>query len=167
MDEYLTGLINAAYPLKGRQNLHQLVNALKGKKIVMLGEASHGTKEFYQWRQVITQKLISQHGFNFIAVEGDWPPCQRINEFVTSQETGRSFEKLQTFHRWLTWMWANHEVEWFINWLKHWNQNVERKVGFHGLDVYSLFESIEQVVSILKKVDPELAEAAQKKYACF
>ena len=80
MNTYLQEIIDHAHPLHDKQGIGPLVTSLKDKKIVMIGEASHGTKEFYEWRQHITQELIMNHGFNFVAVEGDWPPCQRVNE---------------------------------------------------------------------------------------
>lgn len=165
MNEYLQEIVNGARPLVDKQGIGPLVTALKNKKIVMIGEASHGTKEFYEWRQHITQELIMNHGFNFIAVEGDWPPCQKVNRFITGKEGDQ--EVLASFNRWPTWMWSNHEVLWFVDWLKEWNKNSADKVGFHGLDVYSLYESMDQVILMLKKIDPKLAEEAGKKYACL
>lgn len=166
MSDYQQEIIENALPLD-REKLTPLIDSLKNKKIVMLGEASHGTKEFYEWRQYITQELVMNHGFNFVAVEGDWPPCQKVNQFLRSDNKLKSEDVLASFNRWPTWMWANTEVLWFIDWLKEWNRNNPVQVGFHGLDVYSLFESMDQVVLILNKIDPALAEAVQKKYACL
>ena len=117
MNDYLEEIINGAHPLVEKEGIGPLIASIKDKKIVMLGEASHGTKEFYEWRQLITQELIMNHGFNFVAVEGDWPPCQKINRFVSAKESGTSLEVLTSFKRWPTWMWSNHEVLWFVDWL--------------------------------------------------
>jgi erythromycin esterase len=167
MNDYLEEIINGAHPLVDKEGIGPLIASIKDKKIVMLGEASHGTKEFYEWRQLITQELIMNHGFNFVAVEGDWPPCQKINRFVSAKESGTSLEVLTSFKRWPTWMWSNHEVLWFVDWLKEWNKTVNGNVGFHGLDVYSFYESMDQVITMLQKVDPKLAEEAEKKYSCL
>jgi erythromycin esterase len=167
VNDYLKELIDHAQPLMDKQGIGPLISALKDKKIVMLGEASHGTHEFYEWRQHITQELIMNHGFNFIAVEGDWPPCQKINQFVSGKDNTSSLQAIASFNRWPTWMWSNHEVLWFVEWLKEWNKKTIEKVGFHGLDVYSLYESMDQVIFMLKKIDPKLAQLAEQKYACL
>lgn len=167
MNDYLQEIINGAHPLVDKEGIGPLIASLKDKKIVMLGEASHGTKEFYEWRQLITQELIMNHGFNFVAVEGDWPPCQKINSFVSGKESGTSLEVLNSFKRWPTWMWSNHEVLWFVDWLKEWNKTVNGRIGFHGLDVYSFYESMDRVITMLQKVDPKLADIAEKKYSCL
>lgn len=167
MDSYLEEIIGLAKPLMDKQGIGPLIKTFKDKKIIMIGEASHGTHEFYEWRQYITKELIMNHGFNFIAVEGDWPPCQRINQFVNAKATINSYETLSAFNRWPSWMWANKEVLGFIDWLKSWNEKNQSNVGFHGLDVYSLYDSMDEVVLILKKIDPELAKLVEAKYSCF
>jgi erythromycin esterase len=167
MNNYFDELIKSAHPLHDKQGIGPLVRSLKDKKIVMLGEASHGTKEFYEWRQHITQELIMNHGFNFVAVEGDWPPCQKINRFVRGNEEGTSFDVLSSFNRWPTWMWANTEFLTFVDWLKGWNEHNSSPVGFHGLDVYSFYDSIDQVLFKLKTIDPQLALIAAQKYGCL
>lgn len=167
MNEYLQEIIKVAKPLVDKEGIGPLVDSLKNKKIVMIGEASHGTKEFYEWRQHITQDLIMNHGFNFVAVEGDWPPCQRVNKFVSGQEGGSSHKVLSSFNRWPTWMWSNQEIHWFVDWLKAWNKPIRKPVGFHGLDVYSFYESVDQVLLMLKKIDPKLALEAEEKYSCL
>lgn len=136
----------------------------------MIGEASHGTKQFYEWRQIISQKLISEHGFNFIAVEGDWTPCQRINRFVKGEEHKTSREILSLFNRWPTWMWANSEILNFIDWLKQLNESSiknKKPVGFHGLDIYSLYESMDEVISNVTPIDLKLSQEIAKRYSCM
>src|SRR5437588_8350025 len=133
-------------------------------KYVLLGEASHGTSEFYNWRVEITKRLIAEKQFSFIAVEGDWPDCYEVNRYVKgiaatdSEEADRSnsnsaYDILYSFNRWPTWMWANREIVELVEWLRKYNEKLpeEQKVGFYGLDVYSLWESMESVIKYLKK----------------
>jgi erythromycin esterase len=150
-----------------QSDLGPLIDSIKNKKIVMLGEASHGTKEFYEWRSAISKELLLNHGFNFISVEGDWPPCQAINKFIQTKNNDPAEGVLSNFSRWPTWMWANEEVAELVTWLK--NKNTEKKnpFGFHGLDVYSLYESMDQVIKLLDKIDPQLALKAKSYYSCF
>ena len=169
-------IIKKANPLSlmnDKKDLRQLIDSLKNKKVVMLGEASHGTKEFYEWRRIISEELISNHGFNFISVEGDWPPCQQINKFIQTTDKNDTDQKiaekiLSHFSRWPTWMWANEEVIELITWLRRTNNSrITNPVGFYGLDVYSLYDSIDQVIELLNKIDPKLALSAKSFYSCF
>jgi len=160
-----------AHPLDRGEDLDPLMKHIGDAKIVMLGEASHGTHEYYTWRTHITQRLILEKGFNFIAVEGDWPDCYRVNRYVKNYaRSGKSaLEVLRSFHRWPTWMWANWEIAALAEWLHHHNKNlpVNNKVGFYGLDVYSLWESMEAIMGYLKNVDPLALKVAEKAFACF
>ena len=151
------------------EEISEIAKKIAYAKIVMLGESSHGTQEYYEWRRLISQELISKHGFNFISVEGDWPACSEVNHFVTSSRNGNSRYALKDFRRWPTWMWANTAVEDLVTWMKEYNltEGLETPAGFYGLDVYSLFESIDQVLKILSKVDPAMAIEARKQYLCF
>lgn len=159
---------------RANKSLDSLVTYLSQKKIVMLGEASHGTQEFYHWRRIITQKLITDHGFSVVAVEGDWPDCMKITEWVRGGEMEPNKFKhpqdvVKTFERWPTWMWCNQEVCELMKFMKSVNQNrkPEDKVGFFGLDVYSFFESMDAVVTRLKPMDPPLAKLATQRYSHF
>jgi erythromycin esterase-like protein len=140
-------------------------------RYVLLGEASHGTSEYYRWRTTISQRLIEEQGFSFIAVEGDWPDCYRINRYVKgcvdSGESAR--EVLHNFARWPTWMWANEEIIPLVEWLRQHNDGLpaEQKVGFYGLDVYSLWESMYAVLGYLRKSLPAALPAARKAFRCF
>jgi erythromycin esterase-like protein len=141
-------------------------------KYILLGEASHGTSEFYTWRMEITKRLIVQHKFSFIAVEGDWPDCYRVNRYIKGiHDSGadNAYDVLYSFNRWPTWMWANKEIVGFVEWLKKYNENLseEQKIGFYGLDVYSLWESLEAVINYLKRVDPQTVKTAIEAYRCF
>lgn len=167
MIEYENEISKKAIPLKGNESLEELIYSVKDKRIVMLGEASHGTEEYYKWRQRISQELISKHGFNTILVEGDWPDCQKINRFIKGMDTDDGHGVLNSFDRWPTWMWANFELLSFMEWLHDWNEKQSTRVNFHGLDIYSFYESMDQVILMLKVSDPELAKFAEDKYACL
>lgn len=159
-----------ALPLRQAKDLYPLIERLSQAKIVMLGEASHGTQEFYEWRRLISQELIARHGFHFIAAEADWPPSAQLNRFLHGKdENGNAQSSLHHFQRWPTWMWANTEMVRMTQWLRDYNRNQssENQSGFFGLDVYSLFESIDEVLRHLRNVDPVLARKAQTQYDCF
>jgi erythromycin esterase-like protein len=138
---------------------------------VLLGEASHGTSEFYSWRSEITKRLIKEKGFSFIAVEGDWPDCYSVNRYIKGiSGSGKSaYDVLYSFNRWPTWMWANREIINLVEWLREYNKKLseEQRVGFYGLDVYSLWESMEAVIKYLGKIDPEAVKTAIEAYSCF
>ena len=123
-------------------------------KIVLLGEATHGTSEFYRARAAITRRLIEQHGFNIVAVEADWPDAAAIDRYVRHRPSRTP--PTETFARFPTWMWRNAEVAEFIEWMRRHNETVpaERRASFHGLDVYSLSTSIDAVLAYLDRVDP-------------
>ena len=147
-----------------------LDDLIEGVDIVLLGEATHGTREFYHERAAITKRLITKHGFNAIAIEGDWPDAYRVNQYVKGQlKNIIAKESLDGFKRFPSWMWCNREVLGFIEWLHYYNNQLfsERQVGFYGLDLYSLHASMDAVIKYLNKVDPEAAKIARQRYACF
>lgn len=162
---------NRAVKLESADDLDLIVQAVGDADFVLLGEASHGTSEFYTLRAELSKRLILEKGFTFIAVEGDWPSCYTLNRYI-KQYAGSAAnvrEALRDFNRWPTWMWANNEVMDFTEWLYDFNRDktAERKIGFYGIDVYSLWESMEEIISHLKKTgSPELG-AAQKVFKCF
>lgn len=150
------------------EDFQGLIDKVKNKRIVMLGESSHGTQEFYEYRRLISNELIKHHDFDFIAVEGDWPACQAVNEYIQANSSQDSLNVITRFSRWPTWMWGNTEVTELMEDLKSWNQDSNKSpVGFHGLDVYSLNESIEEVINKLNDIDPILALKAKHYYSCF
>jgi erythromycin esterase-like protein/predicted phosphoribosyltransferase/predicted alpha/beta-hydrolase family hydrolase len=151
----------AMIKLRSEKDLNPLLNAIKDSRVVMLGEASHGTHEFYEMRSLISKRLIKDYGFNFIAVEGDWPDAYRLNRYIQAGEGKNAREVLMHNHRWPTWMWANEEIVKLAEWMRN------HRAGFFGLDVYSLFESIDEVVNYVKKNNPDLAQIIQQRYACF
>lgn len=160
-----------SHPLKNNMDLDRLLEEIGEAHYVLLGEASHGTHEYYTWRMEITKRLIEEKDFSFIAVEGDWPDCYAVNRFVKGYDdvAFTAEEVLRRFERWPSWMWANWEVVALAEWLKKHNaeQSREKRVGFYGLDVYSLGESLEAIIAYLDREDPEAAKTARKVIACF
>jgi erythromycin esterase-like protein len=160
-----------ALPLASPADLDPLLDRIGDARFVLLGEATHGTHEFYTWRAAITRRLIEERGVSFLAVEGDWPDCYAVNRYVKgyAEAGGSAEEVLHAFARWPTWMWANREIAELAEWLRAHNAGrpTERQVGFYGLDVYSLWDSMREVVRYLDRVDPEAARQARRAYGCF
>lgn len=161
---------HAALPLVGAAGDYDaLIERIGEARIVLLGEASHGTHEFYAERARITRRLVEQEGFTAVAVEADWPDAYRVNRFVRSQGTDPDADRaLLGFERFPTWMWRNADVLDFIAWLRaHNDAHRDRQAGFYGLDLYSLHTSADAVVAYLQRVDPPAAARARERYACF
>jgi erythromycin esterase len=160
-----------ALPLDEPHDLDPLLERIGDARFVLLGEASHGTQEFYAWRAALTRRLIAEKGFSFVAVEGDWPDCWAVHRSVTHapEAPGDPAKVLAGFDRWPTWMWANTEVVRFTRWLRRHNAALpaERRVGFYGLDVYSLWDSLRAVLDYLREHEPEHVEAALRAFRCF
>jgi len=160
-----------AHPLRTPADLDPLLSRIGGARVVLLGEASHGTHEYYTWRATVTKRLITELGFSFVAVEGDWPDCYRVNRFVKAYPGAATDpdEALETYHRWPTWMWANEEVRDLIGWMREHNDRRpdDAKTGFYGLDVYSLWDSLHEVMGFLRKRDPGAFAAARQALQCF
>ena len=158
-------------PLEGVRDLDPLLERIGEARCVLLGEASHGTSEYYAWRARISERLIREKGFSFIAVEGDWPDCYEVNRYVKGYpgSGGSAREALGVFERWPTWMWANEEIASLVEWIRRHNDGLQEgeKVGFYGLDVYSLWESMQSVIEYLERVDPDALPAARRAYKCF
>lgn len=152
-------------------SLDPLMERIGDARLVLLGEASHGTHEYYLWRARISQRLIREKGFNLIGVEGDWPDCYRINRYIRNYENGgtKAVDVLSKFNRWPTWMWANWEIAALMEWLKKHNNGLphDKQVGFYGLDVYSLWESLEAILDYLRENDPDALKAAEEAMQCF
>jgi erythromycin esterase len=160
-----------AHPLDSEEDLDPLLDSIGGARFVLLGEASHGTADYYDWRRLISERLIREKGFSFIAVEGDWPDCYRVNRYVKGRPDAgdRAIDVLREFERWPTWMWANEEIVELAEWLRGFNRSLpeERQVGFYGLDMYSLWESMDAVLAYLQQSQSEAVEAAREAFACF
>jgi protein-L-isoaspartate(D-aspartate) O-methyltransferase len=148
-------------------DLGPLLERVGDARIVLLGEATHGTSEFYRMRERISRELIVKKGFRFIAIEGDWPDAARVDRYVRHVEYPAS--EWTAFARFPTWMWRNNEVRDFVNWLREHNAAAkpEKRAAFHGLDLYSLYVSIRSVLSYLDQVDPDAAKVARQRYGCL
>jgi len=160
-----------AHPLEHAADLDPLLERIGEAHYVLLGEASHGTSDYYTWRMKISQRLILEKGFSFIAVEGDWPDCYRVDRFIRglADAGDNARDVLHGFERWPTWMWANEEVVELVRWLRQHNyaKPAEARVGFYGLDVYSLWDSLYQVMGYLHRSHPKLLPAARRAFECF
>ena len=166
------GAIEAvAEPLESGQpdELDPILDRIGDVPLVMLGEGSHGTHEFYDIRQRITQRLVAEKGFRAIAIEGDWPNAARVDQFVKGG-FGTARSSLDEFKSFPTWMWGNQDVLGFAHWLRDFNDQVapdQPRCGFYGLDLYSMYSSMEAVIAYLERVDPAAAEKARERFACF
>ncbi len=162
---------NAHAMAGSQQDYGPLMELIDDSRFVLIGEASHGTHEFYQTRAEITERLIKAKGFLAVAVEADWPDAYRVNRYVQGRsDDAEAVEALGSFKRFPTWMWRNTDVVEFVAWLREYNDALPegtRKVGFYGLDLYSLHASARAVLDFLDKVDPEAARRARYRYACF
>ena len=160
-----------AHPMTGdREDFDSLLALVGDARFVLIGEASHGTHEFYRIRAEITKRLIHEKGFSAIAVEADWPDAYRVNRYAQGRDSDTdASQALGGFKRFPQWMWRNADVLEFIGWLRDHNDAmpIARRVGFYGLDLYSLHASMDAVLSYLRKVDPEAALRAERRYACF
>lgn len=163
---------NYLKPLANHRDLDPLLEAVGDAKIVLLGESSHGTSEFYRWRADFSKRLLQEKGFSLIAVEGDWPSASQVHRYINDFKNPHddAVQLLaQSFARWPTWMWANEELADFVEWLKNFNATANTKTGFYGIDVYSLWESMEEVIHYLNDVDPSGGdvELAKQAFSCF
>lgn len=161
-----------AIPFTGEvRELDPLSNLIGDCSFVLIGEASHGTHEFYKTRVDLTRRLIEEKGFNVVAAEADWPDALKVNRFVKGRGTSKhAAESLSEFQRFPTWLWRNADVLAFVEWLKNYNDGIseyDAKVGFYGLDLYSLYRSANAVVNYLEPIDPQAAERARLRYACL
>jgi erythromycin esterase-like protein len=166
---HLAAISAAAHPLTGAGGDYDALLDLVGDaRFVLLGEATHGTHEFYQERARITQRLILEKGFTAVAVEADWPDAYRVNRYVRGHGgDADANQALSGFERFPAWMWRNHDVATFVDWLRGHNDSSGGKVGFYGLDLYSMFTSMQEVLKYLDKVDPNAAATARARYGCF
>jgi erythromycin esterase-like protein len=167
----LSAINRTAVPLTfSPDDYNPLLEWIGDRGLVLIGEASHGTHDFYRERALITRRLIEEKGFNAVAIEGDWPDASRVHRFVRGVgEDDNARDALGDFLRFPAWMWRNLDVLAFVDWLYRFNQNFAppERVGFYGLDLYSLHASIRAVLNYLEKVDPEGAQRARYRYACF
>jgi len=169
--ELAAAIRDAAHPLTGAAtDYDMLLDRIGDARFVLIGEASHGTHEFYRQRALITRRLIAERGFSAVAVEADWPDAYRINRFVRGSDGATAIDSLAGFRRFPTWMWRNPDVLDFVGWLRDHNDALAHdthKAGFYGLDLYSLYGSIEAVLGYLDTVNSQAAQQARERYACF
>ncbi len=160
-----------AHPLTTASDLDPLIERIGDARVVLLGEASHGTAEYYTWRAAITKRLIAEKGFNFVAVEGDWPSCYQVNRFVKQlPDAPETVEAaLAAFQRWPKWMWANRETADLAAWMATHNAGrpADRKAGFFGIDLYAPGDSISAVLAYTQAETPWLNEQVQAAYGHF
>src|SRR3981081_392202 len=153
------------------QDYDPLMERIGDARFVLLGEASHGTQDFYRERAQITKRLIREKAFTAVAVEADWPDAYRVNRYARGiTPDAFAIEALADFRRFPRWMWRNTEVAQFVDWLREYNDSQPpegRKTGFYGLDLYSLHSSMDAVLRFLEAVDPAAAAKARERYSCF
>jgi erythromycin esterase len=165
-----TGEQIPSHALQSSADLDILLQQIGNARVVMLGEASHGTHEYYTWRTAITQRLIQEKGFTLIAVEGEWADSYRVNQFIKGgpKDSLQAVSLLRQYDRWPTWMWGNQEVASLVTWLNHFNQGkpAAQKAGFYGMDVYCLWESVSGLMPLIQGND-SLVRIAIEVAKCF
>lgn len=174
----LSEIARAAHPLPFADpaEYDPLLHAIGNSRLVLIGEASHGTHDFYRERARITQRLIVEKGFSAVAIEGDWPDAYRVHDYITGKtqpkdatpnQYAAAMDALMGFRRFPAWMWRNMNVVAFVAWLREYNLRTGNPIGFFGLDLYSLYTSAQEVLRYLDKHDPAAAERARYRYRCF
>ncbi|MDQ3365483.1 MAG: erythromycin esterase family protein [Myxococcota bacterium] len=165
-----SALARVARPIRGEDEIDQLVELLGSARFVLLGEATHGSHEFYALRAALTRRLIGQRGFAAVAIEGDWPDALRVDRYIRGLGEDESADSaLASFERFPRWMWRNEDVAALVEWLRYHNvdKTAGERVGFYGLDLYSLHASMRAVLSYFQEVDPRAAARARERFACF
>lgn len=168
-EEFIIELNKSIEPITEQADKYAtLLEKIGEARYVLIGEATHGTHEFYRARIEITQELIKKKGFTAIAIEGDWPDAYQIHRYIQGKGSDEK-EALQGFQRFPTWMWRNATIPPFLKWLRDYNDQLtpQEKIGFYGLDLYSLYSSAQAVIAYLEKVDPDAANRAKLRYGCF
>jgi erythromycin esterase-like protein len=166
-----SALAEVVRPIAGPRDYDSIIERAQDTRFALIGEASHGTHEFYRERAEITKRLIMEAGVTAVAAEADWPDAYRVNLYVRGEsDDGNADEALSDFRRFPAWMWRNTDVLDFVTWLRKWNDELppdSPKIGFYGLDLYSLHTSMNAVVEYLESIDPEAAARARSRYSCF
>ena len=164
--QILEKLKNVAVPFN-EEAYKLLLKKIGDAQIVLLGEATHGTHEFYAIRAEISKRLIKEKKFNVIAIEGDWPDAYQVNRYIHKEFYSSARDAVSSFDRFPTWMWQNVPIVDLVEWLHNHNMQHENKVYFYGMDLYSLYRSIEIIIVYLERIDPKLAQEARQQYACL
>jgi erythromycin esterase-like protein len=160
----------ALRPVADVEDCRMVVDFIGDAELALIGEASHGTHEFYANRAHVTRQLVLQSGFRAVVVEADWPDAYRVNRYVRHESRDpNAVAALEDFKRFPTWMWRNADVVAFVEWLREHNEGLppEQQVGFYGMDLYAMFSSMRAVIDYLQRTDPDAAKRAQERYACF
>ncbi len=164
----VTALRETVVPVENpeRADLGSLVERIGDARVVLVGESTHGTSEFYRMRAHLTRLLIEEHGFRIVGIEGDWPDVARVHRWVRHEEDRDGWTPFARFPRW---MWRNQETESFVSWLRRWNEGraTEDRGGVYGLDLYGMHRSMEAVLGYLERVDPATAHVARERYGCL
>ncbi|HMC86427.1 MAG TPA: erythromycin esterase family protein [Chitinophagaceae bacterium] len=159
------------HPFNNEKDLDILLKEIDTSRIVLLGEASHGTSEYYNWRAAISKLLIKEKGFSFIAVEGDWTDSYKVNNFIKAEkkDSNAVITLLKEYNRWPTWLWANYEVASLVGWLNEYNQNrsAKDKIGFYGLDLFNIAEAANDLKLYLRPADSTALQAVKSFQECF
>ncbi len=170
-DELVDQLRQIASPLETVEDLDSLMERIGDARLALLGEASHGTSEYYTWRTEISKRLIEEKDFSFIAVEGDWAACERVNRYVRGESDAgdNAREVLMTFDRWGNWMWANEEIVELVEWLREHNADLPKaeRVGFHGIDVYGFADSLAKAPRYASALDEAIGEVVASRFDCL
>jgi len=160
-----------AHPISGADDLTPLIDLIADRRCVLLGEASHGTEEYYTWRSKITRRLIAEHGFRFVAVEGDWGSCRAVDRYIrlADDAPATAREALDAFTRWPEWLWKNQATLELVEWLREHNAALppEERVGFYGVDLYGLADSLRDAPRYLATLNEEAGAAAREAYDCL
>lgn len=172
VDPELVELLSGkAIPAAEPADLLPLIGEIQGRRLVLMGESTHGTSEFYRWRAALSRKLIERNKIHFIAVEGDWPGIYEINRYVKQKPgaAATALEAMDAIERWPLWMWRNHEVLELVEWLRGHNDRLpaDERVGFYGVDLYAYETAADAVIEYLEEVDSGLADDASRLYGCF
>ncbi|MGB8467967.1 MAG: erythromycin esterase family protein [Candidatus Babeliales bacterium] len=174
-DAHIRNLIGqCAISFENNRAEDALIETIGDASVVLIGEATHGTQEFYAQRAAITKRLVTQKGFRCVIIEGDWPDAYTVNRYINnktaSKDNKQAVESLQDFKRFPAWMWRNNEMVSFVQWLHEYNAQLPESaipVGFYGMDLYSLHRSMRIVVEALEKLDTQEAQRARERYQCF
>ena len=169
-DPALDPVRRAARPLDDLEDVDAIARAASEAHVVLLGEASHGTREFYALRAAITRQLIERYGFDGVALEADWPDMLRAHRWVQGgMQDANARQALENFRRFPQWMWRNREFLRLVQWLRSYNdlQPTHKRAGLYGLDLYSLHGSVQSVLAYLEAHEPDQVEAARRRYGCF